>query len=813
MRRSSILLASALQLFWFYAHAHAEETSGASISQDTATFSFSLTDLTDPLARWSNQRLLQAVAKPEAMSYELAPYVWSIASRWVRNNQWAGRVRVNAPPRKDGLNIFIVQRKFLNANGFTDLEAVCPCEYLVGTNSIVCIDDALKRAVTSLDRFTEERDSKDKDRDEAIQMIRRQHRTFMSEWIIAHELGHLVLNHTFADLRRSWDLANQHVGLDAEREADLFYVSSLQHQNFSQFASNMGLSQLMTAQYAQELEAKYGKEKLRSGEIVVFAANVPVELKISPFEHPPMLLRALNLYKSLLFRYPGMVDSSGYVDRIASQIQYTQASHTIPPAFCQRPATDSQPADEALETLVQFADLYLYGGHEDWARSILSRMHHRVETGPGSDAWKSLWRATIAHTTARVNWKFKKEAPDWHALDSLTASLDGDGKQFGLIQSEMTKSFTGSRASAQEGIEAATRIEGTIKELISKNALNVADDDDVYDVLSTYLVLSFVPAEKTDEKYFEYVDQVVGRIASLKTLSPIRRRIAVDTVRDFALTLAAKGEPYRFAVVRLMSLLVTMSNAFQWPFEEIDYRVSEIGFLKQYYAQQYPVIANREIALGQMLPRWGQSSQALLVTQDALKQIQTVDVSQAPTKDRRRWEEWQFKVQNDIGWLLINNGRFDEAVPVLQSVLQSRENGHRDSTPCKSDSEVLHVYQNIADAYLALGNWNEAIKFSRKAVSCVADSPDSKEWYDAAKTAGLALAGAGQTDEAKKILRDFVVKLAIGLDDNEIAKVSLTATANGKQVSVNDVINVGETIQKARQKSPKADAPTVRKKK
>jgi hypothetical protein len=80
---------------------------------------------------------------------------------------------------------------------------------------------------------------------------------------------------------------------------------------------------------------------------------------------------------------------------------------------------------------------------------------------------------------------------------------------------------------------------------------------------------------------------------------------------------------------------------------------------------------------------------------------------------------------------------------------------------------MVHTYQNLADAQLGLGNWTEAIKFARRACSCVVDSPQSKEWYDATKTLGFALYDAGETGEAQKLFSDFVVKLSTGLDDNQ----------------------------------------------
>src|SRR5207302_2028892 len=131
--------------------------------------------------------------------------------------------------------------------------------------------------------------------------------------------------------------------------------------------------------------------------------------------------------------------------------------------------------------------------------------------------------------------------------------------------------------------------------------------------------------------------------------------------------------PYTFAVSRFMSSLVKLASSFGWPMEEIDYRISEIEFLKQNFSSQHPVIANRQIALGNMLPTWGKHRQAISLMREAAAQIEGIETPGLSEQDRLRLQNWQEKVQNNLGWLLIIDGQYSESVAVLNKVLQSRE--------------------------------------------------------------------------------------------------------------------------------------------
>jgi hypothetical protein len=110
-------------------------------------FSFGLADsINDLLGRWSNQRLLKALIRPEAMAYDLAPLIWSTANDWTQNTEWGGKVNVNGSLQPGYINIYIVKQQYVATHNFSNLRAVCPCEFLVGTNAIICIHETLTSA-------------------------------------------------------------------------------------------------------------------------------------------------------------------------------------------------------------------------------------------------------------------------------------------------------------------------------------------------------------------------------------------------------------------------------------------------------------------------------------------------------------------------------------------------------------------------------------------------------------------------------------------------------------------------------------------
>jgi hypothetical protein len=175
-------------------------------SEDTVAYSFSISGW---LSSQANNRLVKILAVPEALSYGMANVIWDVADKWTTNTVYGGTVHVNMPYDEHAINIYLLNHDYLVKAGHVSLP-LCPCAYLPGTRTILCEDEALNRAITFLDSHTKEAEEQlgsDKDKNliiESSRQVRSWHRNFMTEWIIAHEIGHAVYNHNADDLRLSW---------------------------------------------------------------------------------------------------------------------------------------------------------------------------------------------------------------------------------------------------------------------------------------------------------------------------------------------------------------------------------------------------------------------------------------------------------------------------------------------------------------------------------------------------------------------------------------------------------------------------------
>ena len=345
-------------------------------SDDSAVYSFSISGW---LSSQSNNRLVKLLAVPDALSYGMANIIWDVADKWTTNTVYGGTVHVNMPYDEHAINIYLLRHDYLAKTGHTSLP-LCPCSYLPGTRTILCEDEALKRAITFLDNHTKEAEEplgSDKDKNlviESSRQVRSWHRNFMTEWIIAHEIGHAVYNHNSNDLRLSWSYQGTNIGLDAERQADNFYLRRMQHSPGDQFSAYMGLSQLMTHLYAAEI-AKFNSDRIDPKLSSPFATAVPVDIPYAPQFHPPLLIRAVTLFHELISRYPGVIDTTKYEEHIASQLHPKLGSHSPSgTGFLLRLHPSDHPIDDSLDSLSVYADIYMDERSAEWANNTIERM-------------------------------------------------------------------------------------------------------------------------------------------------------------------------------------------------------------------------------------------------------------------------------------------------------------------------------------------------------------------------------------------------------------------------------------------------------
>jgi hypothetical protein len=279
--------------------------------------------------------------------------IWSITQDFVQGTQFENKVVINAPPQSDAINIYVLDE---DPKGyFRDLE--CNCAYLGQENVIVCDAELLEyfRGLIEIPGGEE------------AALINPRFNSFLLQWIIGHEIGHLVLGHGKGKHhfqppsslpllpRRQQPVAG--ITPQYEQEADTFVIEHLNpNRPDDQFWVWLGLSNVIGAMYNQTLNAWMDKSPLPE-----------IELAYGPDMHPPWLIRLLDMAELLIDTYPSVVDESGYFEAVRKSIRLV--SDGLPsPSLCE---ADVLPRNEPVpsapdSSFDSYYSLHIRRGFEYW---------------------------------------------------------------------------------------------------------------------------------------------------------------------------------------------------------------------------------------------------------------------------------------------------------------------------------------------------------------------------------------------------------------------------------------------------------------
>jgi hypothetical protein len=214
------------------------------------------------------------------------------------------------------------------------------------------------------------------------------------------------------------------------------------------------------------------------------------------------------------------------------------------------------------------------------------------------------------------------------------------------------------------------------------------------------------------------------------------------------------------------------------------------------------VIANRAFGLSRLLASLSKTGQAIEMVREAEEHVQALDSLSLLPDDRNFVKYWLLKVRNNLGWLLILDGRYAESLDVLEPIRILRESDRPLDAPCDSrkekDVELATVYQNIADADLGLGLLQKAADAASFAEKCRTSKPrfrpnrKSVRALESGKTRGLALYYLGRKAEGLELLKKYVIGMSKELDDTILPASLMEGVVSGNRVSIRDLVNVDQ---------------------
>lgn len=249
----------------------------------------------------------------------------NIAREFVKGTPFEDKVVINAAPQSDAINVYVLNRD--PKQYFQGLS--CNCAYVGQGNVIVCDEKLLQHFRHLIDIPNGQIPSLTQaESDSIIKYTNTRFSFFLLQWIIGHEIGHLVLGHDGSEFyfqpssifsqpnnETTTKIDRQH-----EQEADKFVIQQLSvSQPEDQFWGWLALSNVVSNMYDQ---AK-NEQKTESSKI---------KLADSPDVHPPWLIRSLDMATLLINSAPYAADRTGYFDAIRQSIEIVSGGsqpHTL----------------------------------------------------------------------------------------------------------------------------------------------------------------------------------------------------------------------------------------------------------------------------------------------------------------------------------------------------------------------------------------------------------------------------------------------------------------------------------------------------
>lgn len=694
----------------------------------------------------TNTERVRELSNSGIYSYNYLEKVQDIANRWTKGTIFDGRVRINRPYRHGHVNIYILDEESIKIDNFK-----CGCSYLPGATTIVCDGNFLQSATKFLSgplqqelvRFQKKLDSDDEEQQVAVKILRSIvpiYDTFMREWLIAHEIGHLVLDHSKDDLSRTWDYKDgQGIGLSIEREADEFYISRLQHTN--QVLTWQAISQLVTRLYHSGVLASHRAEEL--GDFKALSVNRDVKVPYNPNRHPPFLIRALELADAVRELYPTVVDSSGYFERIRERVKLDrgQTRRTIP-------CKVAPPPDTAADPVALLAQLWtqVYAGESDHhLDQTLSAFIEALRQYPENDFDQVSHIATLIVRAA-------KGEDIAEQLEAVSVRVPDDGspqsasKNLLIYELNSYLNTWPTETVAEEKISRTVEFLETFAEsgwrdyrpgsphrfeglsTLARIASGLPNIDK--DVKSHIVLEAVTSGNSSTQDAYTYAEFLNFRLKSPRNIDNLL--LYGPAIAEFAWShgWSVKGTMQLKAVIELM--------------KSTDGLPPETIIRAQYSAAR----------------RWAH----LLVFEEALSTVtdalQRLSSATGATNAANHYQTALFS--NQAGFYALHLSQFELAQKYLSAahdlLFTHFVSENSDCTPThEPDGLRATVLQNLSDLLLARGRYRDAIATTTAARKCreIRGAPDiklSESW----RTAGIAHYMLGNMDISKPLLQDFL---------------------------------------------------------
>lgn len=282
-------------------------------------------------SQFSYRTLLKEYKDSGYLTNQYNYLVYQIADSYTKNTKFEDRITLNDTIEDKSLNIYIINNDAKEV--FPDLE--CNCGSIGYKNTIICDAKLFSYLQQRLNYVTGSDDI-------VAQSSADRFSFFLAQWILGHEIGHVILNHKigqsyFSNFEDPLSTNQANIKYSEsttysskESEADSFAVKLLNAKSRQNaFWFWLGLSNMISTNYPQFLN------NWRQSHDSTITKNDTILLGFNSFQHPPWLVRYLDMVQLLLKTFPEEVtDNTGYFESIRNKIKLIESKNKTNYPFC-----------------------------------------------------------------------------------------------------------------------------------------------------------------------------------------------------------------------------------------------------------------------------------------------------------------------------------------------------------------------------------------------------------------------------------------------------------------------------------------------
>lgn len=729
------------------------------------------------------------------LTSELDSIVENASRRYLSNSPYAGRLRINMPPEPHRATFLMVRRSAL---GRLSNSLTCTCSVALSQETVVCDADFVNDFLEVVNTRSSREGADADDINDALQQLDQRYRSFLGNWLIGHEIGHLVLRHhvssTSDDSRTGVsgqpgaDVAVQRWGREEELEADSYVLSRISRSDI-QFSAFMTLSQMATSLYARLIELQRPEEfraAIAAGNNPIFGTMFKIDMRFSQWGHPPWFIRVLDMAELLFKHYPNMVDTSGYWENLRASIIPVDVGASRPKDWACAESLVGEPAQPLDgKTLVGDAELLdRVMGLNDGA--LLSRRLadlHDEALAEGQDlAWADTYSLLVE---AEAAWRAARITDMNSALQKAAFYFQGTRPD----DLSLLVLYARTLARTSAGAEHSKLIEALLPRI---------------DAAATALAAHFSSYPRQLQIYYLDLWEVLSRVRALddSMTEGVRDALISSLVLDAhdlvagdlinrwkqaIKQLQAKGDAGNTElIINQLLAFSDASSTLGMDVDAIQASREAVRLLDEKFPEQLQVRAYWKDKLARMLMVVEQGScvstarSALVLRQQILELVK----AQAPEHIDKAVGQVGIAA-NQLGFCHILGLQWKEAVEVLELSLQLEL-----SRAQFDESEIATVRHNLASAYLALGD-GRALKLAGLALG---DRERLKSAPILIENSRSLVAGAlyldGQKAESVATLKTWQ-KHMTEIDDFRSPTNDLMLLIDGKKVGLPELL--GET--------------------